>query len=328
LSNNDLDSLLGQAWALSRERHGYGLSVHVPGMFVFNGARGKYRAVSITGNRCDLDCDHCKGSLLKTMSQAPDGESLIRIGMEAAARGDSGMLITGGCDSRGRLPWKDFLPAIRRLKDETDLTLTVHAGQTDPHIAQGLKQAGVDQALVDVLGDDMTAREVYHLPRGIASIHETMSSLTEAGLEVIPHILFGIYYGRESGERGALEILKEYPLKKYIVVVLMPTSGTPMASVAPPAPETVAKFIARARVELPHLEAGLGCARPRGAYRRDLDLLAVRAGINSLALPSDRAIAEAEARGLQITYEQTCCSLGHTGLVSHHPSSVESHRGH
>jgi uncharacterized radical SAM superfamily protein len=297
-------------------------------MFVFNGARGKYRAVSITGDKCDLGCDHCKGSLLQTMSHAPDGESLVRLGLEAQARGDYGMLITGGCDSQGRLPWKDFLPGIRRLKDETDLVLTVHAGQTDRHMARRLKDAGVDQALVDVLGDDVTAREVYHLPGGIASIHDTMNSLTEAGLETVPHILFGIYYGRELGEAFALEILKQYPLKKYIVVVLIPTSGTPMASVTPPVPTTVAEFLAKARLELPHLEAGLGCARPRGSYRRDLDLLAVRAGINSLALPSDSAIAEAHARGLKIFYEQTCCSLGQTDPLIHVPSCVKSQQSH
>ncbi len=83
-----------------------------------------------------------------------------------------------------------------------------------------------------------------------------------------------------------------------------------MAKVPPPSPDSVAFFIAQARLELPHLEAGLGCARPRGSYSRELDVLAIKAGINSLALPSDRALAEAESRGLEIVYQETCCSLG------------------
>jgi uncharacterized radical SAM superfamily protein len=94
------------------------------------------------------------------------------------------------------------------------------------------------------------------------------------------------------------------------VVVLMPRKGTPMELVEPPAPEDVATFIAHARLRLPKLRASLGCARPRGRYRRQLDVLAIRAGINSLALPSDPAIEEAEARGLQLVHRETCCSLG------------------
>jgi uncharacterized radical SAM superfamily protein len=235
---------------------------------------------------------------------------LVRAGYEAVARGDSGMLVTGGCDRNGRLPWARFLEAIGKLKAETGLTITVHAGQINLETARALKDAGIDQALVDVIGDDVTAQEVYHLREGTAAIRKTLESLARAGLETVPHVLFGVYYGRERGERAALEMLKEYPVKKYAVVVLMPTKGTPMAGVCPPTPERVASFIARARIELPHVRASLGCARPRGRYRLELDALAVKAGINSLALPSDGALQEAQRRGLEVVYRETCCSLG------------------
>lgn len=306
----ELEELLPHAWKLSRSIHGNRLTVHVPGMFVVNGRRGRFRAVSVTGDRCELDCEHCKGTLLRTMARAPDPSSLIRFGHEAASRGDEGMLITGGCDQNGRLPWKDFLPSIRRLKEQTDLKITVHAGQVDVETALDLKEAGVDQALVDVIGDDSTARNVYHLPGGTATIRETLAALTQAELEIVPHILFGIHFGRIMGEWAALQILKDYPLKKYVIVVLMPAHGTPMEAVQPPPPRDVASFICHARIELPGVQASLGCARPRGLYRRELDVLAVRAGVNSLALPSDRALAEAQSRGLEVIQRDACCSLG------------------
>jgi uncharacterized radical SAM superfamily protein len=307
--DKDLSSLLDSAWDASRSRHGNCLTVHTPGMFVVDGRRGKYRALSITGDKCDLGCEHCKGSLLRTMPAADTPEMLLRLGREAAERGDRGILVTGGCDSNGRLPWKEFVAAIRTLKGETDLAISVHTGQIDRETAGALKESGVDQALVDIIGDDGTAKEVYHLAQGAAAIRHTIESLASAGLEIIPHIVFGIHYGREKGETAALQMLKEFPLKKYVVVVIMPARGTPMAAVQPPSPERVAAFLARARLELPELESSLGCARPRGFYRRALDVLAVRAGINSLALPSEPALEEARQRGLNIIYRETCCSL-------------------
>lgn len=305
-----MESLLERAWDVSRAHHGNRFSLHVPGMFVVNGARGKYRAVSITGDRCDLDCEHCKGFLLKTMPHATGPDMLVALGLEAADRGDHGMLVTGGCDTLGRLPWKAYVPAIRKLKEQTDLTISVHAGMVDRVTATALKDSGVDQALVDVVGDDVTAREVYHLPEGIDAIRRTMESLTSAGLEVVPHIVFGIHYGERRGEAAALNMLKNYPIRKYVVVVIMPFRGTPMARIQPPTPEQVAEFMAWARLEIPHVHACLGCARPRGHYRWDLDALAVRAGVNSLALPSDVAVEEARKRGLELVYRETCCSVG------------------
>jgi uncharacterized radical SAM superfamily protein len=304
------NQLLAQAWDLSRKHHGNTLSVHIPGMFIVNGRRGRYRAVSITGEKCHLNCEHCKGLLLRTMSHASSPESLLQRGREASERGDHGILVTGGCDSSGRLPWRQFVPAIKQLKTETNLIVTVHAGQVDAETARALKEAGVDQALVDVIGDDSTAREVYHLQDGISTIARTMESLSMAGLEIVPHILFGLHYGRVKGENQALEMLKNYDLKKYVVVVIMPFSGTPMAGIEPPRPSEVALFLAEARRQLPNLKASLGCARPRGKYRRELDVLAIAAGVNSLALPSDQALKEAEKRKLEIIFSETCCSLG------------------
>jgi lipoyl synthase len=307
--DKDLTHLLDMAWNVSRSRHGNELTVYTPGMFVVDGRRGKYRALSITGDKCDLGCEHCKGSLLKTMPAADTPEMLLRLGREAAERGDRGILVTGGCDSNGRLPWKEFVATISTLKAETNLAISVHTGQLDHEAASALRESGVDQVLVDVIGDDATAKEVYHLAEGTSAIRRTMEALASAGLEIIPHIVFGIHYGRERGETEALEMLREFPLKKYVVVVIMPARGTPMADVQPPSPESVAGFLARARLELPEPEASLGCARPRGFYRRDLDILAVQAGINSLALPSEQALEEARRRGLNIMYRETCCSL-------------------
>lgn len=301
---------LETAWRLSRSFFGNVLTAHLPGMFVINGRRGGYRAVSITGNHCELQCEHCKGILLKSMDHATDGASLKRIGLEAHLRGDSGMLISGGCDAEGKLPWRRFVEDINFLKTATSLTITVHAGVVDLETARLLKESGIDQALVDIIGDDTTASAVYHLPNGAEAIRKSLENLSAVGMPTVPHILFGLHFGREKGEKLALDILGDYPIQKYVLVVIMPLSGTPMESVRPPDPERVAEFIAEARLKYPSLHSSLGCARPRGNYRKGLDILAVNAGVNSIAIPSDGALRHAAQRGLKVVFRDWCCSLG------------------
>ncbi len=82
-----------------------------------------------------------------------------------------------------------------------------------------------------------------------------------------------------------------------------------MENVPPPSPELVASFIARARIRYPQMKASLGCARPRGMYGRKLAGLAVRAGVNSLAMPTEEIVREMLEKGLEVTYSESCCSL-------------------
>ena len=98
-------------------------------MFVINGCRGSYHAVSITGTLCELDCDHCEGLLLKNMHAANNPGDLVDFAMRAFNRGDKGLLISGGCDRKGKLPWSNFLNAIEHIKKKTNLQVTIHAGQ-------------------------------------------------------------------------------------------------------------------------------------------------------------------------------------------------------
>ena len=67
--------------------------------------------------------------------------------------------------------------------------------------------------------------------------------------------------------------------------------------------------MAKAREILPAPAHHLGCARPRGRYRARLDALAVEAGINVLAIPSDAALDKARELGVEVSQTDTCCSL-------------------
>jgi uncharacterized radical SAM superfamily protein len=206
-----------------------------------------------------------------------------------------------------------MLPAIAELRASTGLTLTAHVGRVDAATARALKAAGVSQALVDVVGAEDTAREVLRLAEGLAGQTETLDACAQAGLEVVPHVIVGLHHGRLLGEERALDLLAEMDPRRVVFVVFMPMKATPLAAATPPEPAQVARLLARARLALPRARHHLGCARPRGRHRRELDPLAVAAGVNALALCSDEALAQAQELGLAISHHDTCCSLAGSG---------------
>jgi hypothetical protein len=119
----------------------------------------------------------------------------------------------------------------------------------------------------------------------------------------------GIHAGRIVGERRALEILRRYPPKLLVWVVLMPLPATPMAGAPPPTLEEAARLLGESRLLFPESEISLGCARPRGEYRRALERIAIDAGVNRVALYSDETVAYARSLGLEVGFLQTCCSV-------------------
>ena len=301
-----LNDKLARARALSWKHFGRKITFYLPGMFRLDGQTGAYRALSITGRRCELRCDHCRGRILETMEAPDTPDDLVSI-CRRLARTDQGVLISGGCDRRGRLPWPEFIPAIRRIKAETGLYVSVHSGLLDEATARDLKAAGVDQALIDVIGDDETFQKIYHVPFGISVIADTLRALDRAGLPMVPHVVCGLDYGRIRGERRALDMIARHRVEQVVIVSLMRIPGTPAWSASPPAPEEVAEILAEARLKMPETRISLGCARMRGSGK--LEMLAIEAGVNRMALPSDEALEKAREYGLTIRYQRTCCSV-------------------
>ena len=303
----ELNRMLKQARDMTWQRFGKRITFYLPGIFSYNGFTGKYPAISITGTRCDLQCDHCNGRILESMVPACTPESLLEQCLYLADNKNQGVLISGGCDGRGRLPWNTFAPAIRKIKDHTELYVSVHSGLVNYDTALALKDAGVDQVLIDVIGDDETFRKIYHVPFGVSRIISAIESLKKAALSVIPHIVCGLDYGEMKGEKKAVGIISQFDVEQVVIVSLMGIPNTPIWGSRPPEPSAVAEIIAEARFKMPETELALGCARQRGNAR--LEMLAIDAGVNRIALPSDEAIERAKAYGMEIRYQRTCCSV-------------------
>jgi len=161
------------------------------------------------------------------------------------------------------------------------------------------------------VGDNGTIREVYGLHYTVDDYVRTYIMLRRYA-RVVPHLTLGLRGGHFSGEYTALDILRRLGLDTLVILVLIPTAGTRYAGCRPPVLEEVAGFLLEARQSLPDTPIYLGCMRPGGSYRRRLDELAVRAGVNKIVNPAVSAIRLAEGLGLSARWENECCVFGRT----------------
>jgi len=309
LGNGDLEEIIDQAHALRHETFGNRITFYHPGMINYMGRYGKYQAVSITGGECGLQCDHCQSKLLGPMIHAPTPESLVEKCRKLDEKGDIGCLLSGGSDQMGRLPWKRFIPAINEIKESTSLFLSAHSGIIDLETAQHLKEAGIDQALIDIIAEDDSIRQIYHADYTVKDIESSLHALTSAGIPIIPHIIVGLNEWRISGELKAIRMVEKLnPRPQAMVVVsFMPLPGTPMAHDQPPGFRDIARILAAIRIRIPDMPLFLGCARDRGNDM--IDTTAIRCGVNGIVLPSDSATSAATKYDLDIKWKQTCCSV-------------------
>jgi len=313
LSSQDLLSpedrkLFDAAWETARAHHGSKFTFYLPGMIRYGQERGRYPALSITGNRCALQCEHCRGKLLEPMIAAQTPDRLIEICRRLSKNGAHGILLSGGSDRQGKLPWEIFSSAIKRVKEATPLFISAHTGFCFNASYELLKQAGVTQALIDVMGDEKTATLVYHL-NGLKQVHQALEGIKKSGLELVPHIVGGLFYGKIRAEYEALEIIRQYDPDALVVVALTPLKGTPMAHIESPSPLEIGRLIAHARLLLPEVPISLGCERPRIKEGWLMERFAIWAGANRMAIWSQEAVEEAKHLGLTPRFQATCCSL-------------------
>jgi uncharacterized radical SAM superfamily protein len=271
-------------------------------------AAGRFVSISVTGVSCALACDHCDAKVLEGMRPL-EGANLFDLCAEVAARGARGVLVSGGCDRQGRVPLLRHVPDLVRARRELGLAIRVHPGLADEATAAALGRVGLDGAMLDVLGAEDTIREVYHLDVPVEEYERALGRLERHGVPLVPHIVLGLHYGKLLGEWTALEMIARHPPKLLVLVVLMPLYGTVMAATAPPPVGEIGEFFLTARRTLGDTPIALGCARPLGPVKKEIDRLAVDAGLTGIAYPAEGIVAYAEARGLTPVFHDACCGV-------------------
>ena len=309
-----LTNLFRKAEQIFKVNFGNKLFIYAPGMVNYETSYCRsnpisFPAISVTGRWCYLNCEHCRGKLLESMFPAGSPDQFYHLMKKLAKKGAKGFLISGGSNEEGYVPLEPFLPIVAKIKREFPVEVVVHCGLAPPPLVNVLAEAGVDGVLVDIVGSDLTLKQVCHLEQRVEAFRDLLKRLSEHSLPVVPHIVVGMHYGKILGEKAALEIISKFQPAAVVIVALMPLEGTGMMHITPPSPQDIGRVMLAARLLLPTTPLVLGCARPRGNLRVSTDALAVRCGVNGVTYPSDALFTICKRRCIDLIFTEKCCGL-------------------
>jgi lipoyl synthase len=278
--------------------------------------KASFPAFSITAGACALNCDHCQAKILEPMIPATKPEELERKVRDLVMLKDlGGFLLSGGSNRRNEVPYERFYPTIEKLKREyPHLRIAVHSALLDEVRAKRMESAGVDVAMMDVIGAQETIRDVYHLDRPVSDFEATLAALSATKMEVVPHIVIGLHYGLLLGEENALDIISRHKIAALILVIVSPIYAPADKPFATISTDDVAKVFVAARQRITDAPVQLGCIRPAGLHKLMTDAYAVMAGFDGIAYPAEGTVALARAIGRPVEQEHACCSISLSGL--------------
>ena len=288
--------------------YGPGLKPHSTSEF--SGSMKEFVSISVTGNNCALNCEHCNTKMLDNMLDLLtfDG-SLFDMAKSLQKKGAKGILVSGGSDIRNQVPLLSHIDDMKRIRAELGMVIRVHPGLPNEETCDALADVRVDGVMLDIIGDQETITDVYHLDAKPSDYEAVLERLQHHKIPAIPHIVLGHYFGKMNGEWAALDMIKKYPPKILVLVILLPLTGTGMEGVIPPSMEEIGGFFETARLSLPSTPILLGCARPLGNMKIDIDKSAINAGLNGIAFPSEGIVGYAQEKGLEPSFINACCGV-------------------
>ena len=284
--------------------------------------KNSFPAFSITGAACALNCDHCQKKILEPMIPATNPDMLEQKVRDLIMLQDlQGFLLSGGSNKRNEIKYEKYFPVVEKLKGEfPHLKVAIHTALTTPEQAKSMESAGVDTAMMDVIGAQETINEVYNLDRSVDDFEATLDALCNTSMEISPHIVIGLHYGKILGEANALDMVSRYNVNALVLVVIMPFYSKPGTFITPETGD-VGRIFLEARTRLGDKQVLLGCARPAGMHKRVTDTYAVMAGLDGIAFPADGAVQVANAIGREQHQEHACCSIKIGGKLDKAKSS-------
>ncbi len=263
-----------------------------------------FPSLSVTGPNCALRCKHCNAKYLQHMIPVTTPEKLV----EFAKRNDgriAGFLLSGGSTKGGKVPLRRFTKAVRWIVENTSLVVNVHTGIIDEEDIEYLEEMHPHHISFDVIGSTETIREVLGTSRTKEDYFHALDLLEDSSLNYSPHIIAGLHFGKVLGEYDAVEKIRG--LRRYsnlVLIILIPTRGTPMESVEIDRP-AILDFFRHALSVIPRDKVVLGCMRPRDFL--EVERLCVEMGCRGMVIPSPKTIKFMDSLGIRYERRDMCC---------------------
>ncbi|UCC18742.1 MAG: radical SAM protein [Promethearchaeota archaeon] len=280
------------------------LKIYIPTM--------RFPAISITGNECALECEHCNKKYLKRMNHIIDNKELEHFLIQLSNKEGVGALISGGNTLDGYVPLLEFLETIKDVKRRTNLIINTHTGLLNEETAKKLADAGVDIVSFDINMDEEVIRDIYHLNIEIGEYKRAIDLLKKYKLNIVPHICIGLNYGKLKKELESIKFIKENIISPslIVVIVLIPPKDA-KKKFELPKPIDIAKIITILRLVFPSTEISLGCMRPRGKIKTEIEKAAIKAGITRIEIPSKDTLKWLKNYNSKIKFKffSACCAI-------------------
>lgn len=255
--------------------------------------------ISVTGNKCTLNCQHCGRHYLNSMVP------IEKAHLEVRRRGVTSCLISGGCDINGKVDFNWCIDNIKELKGFYKVNM--HTGMvTDADLEKITELA--DVVSMDIPVSDDVVKKVYGLKYKPEDYLEVYKKLKNK-VKTIPHLCIGLDDKGIDSEISMIKTLAGIGTEVVCFLVFIPTRNTRFEKRKPPEILDVIKVLTEARLIMPDSKIILGCMRPGGNYRKTLDSLAVLAKVDGIVMPARTAVNTAEKLGLKIVWKEECCGL-------------------
>ena len=131
-------------------------------------------------------------------------------------------------------------------------------------------------------------------------------------MNIVPHICIGLHYGKLHKELESLKFIKESGLNPSLIVLiaLIPPKNSKTKFIRPK-PIDIAKVISIIRFIYPRSETSLGCMRPRGAVKVEIEKCAIRAGITRIEIHSKKNLKWIKVvdHDVNFNYLSACCAI-------------------
>lgn len=255
------------------------------------------KTVSLSGKGCALDCKHCNKHYLKQMNtlDSPTPENT------------KSFLISGGLKKNGKSFILDKKQELRSLKNKGNYRFNSHVGFVDPEELNEVAQI-VDYVSFDFVSDANVIKKVYKLDKDPQEYIAQYKLLTKK-IKTYPHVTIGLDEGKIHWEYEAIDILHDLGADRLVLNILIPTKGTEFENVAPPELSEVRAVMKYARKVFKDGLLIVGCMRPGGSYRTEVDKIAIEEGVDRIVKPTPQARKLAEEMRLTISYLYECCAL-------------------